>query len=46
MTVNVFVDKICAGYRDLKKDDFRIAEDKNDTSIGNFPINTNIAKAA
>ncbi|MDD4651505.1 MAG: VWA domain-containing protein, partial [Methanothrix sp.] len=41
ITVNIFVDKICAGYRDLKRDDFRIAEDKNDTAIGNFHFTGN-----
>jgi predicted secreted protein/Mg-chelatase subunit ChlD len=41
ITVNIFVDKICPEYRNLKRDDFRIAEDKNDTAIGNFHFTGN-----
>lgn len=41
ITVNIFVDKICPEYRNLKRDDFRIVEDKNDTAIGNFHFTGN-----
>lgn len=41
ITVNIFVDKICAEYGDLKKDNFRVMEDKNDTDIGNFHFTGN-----
>lgn len=34
--VNIFADKFCALYGDLKKEDFRVMEDKSDTTISNF----------
>jgi len=34
--VNIFIDKICAMYGDLKKEDFQIREDEKDTAIRNF----------
>ncbi len=34
--VNIFIDKFCAMYGNLKKEDFRVMEDENDTAISNF----------
>ena len=34
--VNIFIDKFCAMYGDLKKEDFKIKEDEKDTAISNF----------
>ncbi len=39
--VNIFVANICPEYGDLKKDDFRIREDQNDTAISNFYFTDN-----
>lgn len=39
--VNIFIDKICTEYGDLKKDDFRVNEDTIDTDIGNFHFTGN-----
>ena len=41
INVNIFVDKICAEYGDIQKEDFRIKEDKNDTAIRNFHFTGN-----
>ncbi|MDQ1260881.1 MAG: hypothetical protein QG575_62 [Euryarchaeota archaeon] len=34
--VNIFIDNFCAMYGDIKKEDFKIKEDENDTAIRNF----------
>ena len=34
--VNIFIDKSCAVSGNLKKGDFRVMEDENDTAISNF----------
>jgi len=36
INVNIFIDKFCAMYGDLKKEDFKIREDEKDTAIRNF----------
>jgi hypothetical protein len=36
INVNIFINKICAMYGDLKKEDFQIREDEKDAAIRNF----------